>query len=96
MSVYHSLRSMQQSSEDDEDIEEQDGMVLVNVATQAQPTSPIHPASDRNSGHVSLINRLELANAQFKSKLIVFMHFHYFTIRLPVWLVPVPIIMLTI
>lgn len=44
---------MQQSSEDDEDIEEQDGMVLVNVATPAQPASPIHPASDRNSGHVS-------------------------------------------
>lgn len=43
---------MQQSSEED-DTEEQDGMVLVNVGVQLQPESPIHPASDRNSGHVS-------------------------------------------
>jgi len=57
MSVYHSIRSMQQSSEDDEDIEEQDGMVLVNVAAQAQPASPIHPASDRNSGHTARVAR---------------------------------------
>lgn len=52
MSVYHSIRSMQQSSEEDESVE-QDDMVILAI-DHAVPTVPaIHPASDRNSGHVS-------------------------------------------
>lgn len=53
MSVYHSIRSSLQHADEDDDIEEQDDMVLVNMTPEAVPETVIHPALDRNSGHVS-------------------------------------------
>lgn len=53
MSVYH-FRSMQQSSEEDESVDQDDMVILpMNMATA------IHPASDRNSGHVSYLQKVE-------------------------------------
>lgn len=56
MSVYHNIRGLAHSTTVEEDSEDQDGLVLVDLNADPEPEmSIIHPASERVSGQVNMI-----------------------------------------
>lgn len=62
MSVYHSIRSSVQQSSVVNEVEDQDGLVLVDLTADSDIESTngiIHPASERVSGQVSIITTIK-------------------------------------
>lgn len=56
MSVYHNIRGSAHSNMVEDDSEDQDGLVLVDLNADPEPDmSVIHPASERVSGQVNMM-----------------------------------------
>lgn len=57
MSVYHSIRGSMQPGNVEEDVDEQNGLVVVDLNDEPEPE--MHPALDRVSGQVCILKKMK-------------------------------------